>query len=455
MDELSEFRVPPHSTEAEQAVIGGLMLSQQAWEKVADKILVDNFYRQDHRLIFGAIQELSDKGQPCDVVTLSEYLDTREKLDEAGGIAYLGQLAKETPSAANIGAYADIVREKALLRALIEAGTEITDDAFRPEGRSTRELVDKAERKVFSISESNNKSGQGFRKADDVLTTTVSHIEKVAKSKQPITGLSTGLVDLDEKTAGLQKGDLVIVAGRPSMGKTSFAMNIGEYVALAGKESVAVFSMEMPADQLMMRLISSNAQIDQSLLRTGRLRSDDWPRLTSAVTLLGDSRIFIDDSGGLSPTEVRARARRLKREHGLGLIIIDYLQLMTIPGSKEGRTAEISEISRSLKGLAKELEVPVIALSQLNRNLESRPDKRPVNSDLRESGGIEQDADVIIFIYRDEVYNKNTSSPGVAEIIIGKQRNGPIGTVRTAFRHQFTRFENLAADDEFADNYGE
>lgn len=379
------FRVPPHSLEAEQAVLGGLMLDNSAWDRVADRIQADDFYRNDHRLIFRAIASLAEESAPFDMVTVAERLARNGTLQEAGDIAYLGVLATQTPSAANIKAYADIVRDRFILRSLIEVGTEITDSAFAPEGRPTRDLLDLAEQRVFRIAESGARGVQGFRGMKQLLTAAVEQIEKLFESKNPITGVPSGYQDLDEMTAGLHPGDLVIVAGRPSMGKTSFAMNIAEYVALKTKQPIAVFSMEMPGEQIAMRLLSSMGRINQQRLRSGRLDDSDWPRLTSAVSMLSEAPLFIDDTPALSPTELRARARRLMREHkGLGLIVIDYLQLMQSPGSKENRATEISEISRSLKALAKELHVPMIALSQLNRSLEQRPNKRPVMSDLRE-----------------------------------------------------------------------
>ncbi|ACL72015.1 replicative DNA helicase [Thioalkalivibrio sulfidiphilus] len=441
------LKVPPHSMEAEQAVLGGLMLDNEAWDAVADRLCEADFYRHDHRLIFRAIGELAARNSPFDLVTLSERLESRGELDDAGGLAYLGLLAKDTPSAANIRAYADIVRERSVLRQLISVGTEIADSGFNPEGRESRELLDTAEQKVFEIAEQGARSQQGFRSMRVLLRNTVEHIEMLYERDDPITGLPTGYSEFDEMTSGLQGGDLVIVAGRPSMGKTSFAMNIAEYAALKQQAPVAVFSMEMPGEQLSMRLLSSMGRINQQRLRTGRLEDDDWPRFTSAVSMLSEAQLYIDDSPALSPTEVRARARRLMREHKkLGLIVIDYLQLMQVPGSNENRTTEISEISRGLKALAKELSVPVIALSQLNRGLEQRPNKRPVMSDLRESGAIEQDADLICFIYRDEVYNPESPDKGTAEIIIAKQRNGPIGTVRLTFLGQYTRFENYVPE---------
>ncbi|WP_019625604.1 replicative DNA helicase [Thioalkalivibrio sp. ALJT] len=440
-------RIPPHSEEAEQSVLGGLMLDNAAWDRVADRITAEDFYRHDHRLIFRAVSSLADRNAPFDMVTVSEQLDRTAELEEAGGMAYLGRLASETPSAANIVAYADIVRERSILRSLISVGTEIADSAYRPEGRDSKELLDIAEQKVFRIAEQGARGAQGFRGMKPLLAAAVNQIEELYESDNPITGVATGYEDLDRLTSGLNPGDLVIVAGRPSMGKTSFAMNIAEYVAMKNAEPVAIFSMEMPGEQLALRLLSSMGRINQQKLRSGRLEDGDWPRLTSAVQMLSNAPLFIDDTPALSPTELRARTRRLMREHkGLKLIVVDYLQLMQFPGSGESRAHEISEISRGLKALAKELDVPMIALSQLNRSLEQRPNKRPVMSDLRESGAIEQDADIIAFVYRDEVYNDESPDKGTAEIIIAKQRNGPIGTVRLTFRGQFTRFENYAPD---------
>jgi replicative DNA helicase len=423
------------------------MLDNAAWDRVADRITAEDFYRHDHRLIFRAVSTLADRNAPFDMVTVSEQLDRTAELESAGGMAYLGRLAAETPSAANIVAYADIVRERSILRSLISVGTEIADSAYTPEGRDSKELLDVAEQKVFRIAEQGARGAQGFRGMKPLLTAAVNQIEELYETKNPITGIATGYEDLDALTSGLNPGDLVIVAGRPSMGKTSFAMNIAEYVAMKNAEPVAIFSMEMPGEQLAMRLLSSMGRINQQKLRSGRLEDGDWPRLTSAVQMLSEAPLFIDDTPALSPTELRARTRRLMREHkGLKLIVVDYLQLMQSPGSSENRANEISDISRSLKALAKELSVPMIALSQLNRSLEQRPNKRPVMSDLRESGAIEQDADIIAFVYRDEVYNEESPDKGTAEIIIAKQRNGPIGTVRLTFRGQFTRFENYAPD---------
>jgi len=441
------LKVPPHSIQAEQSVLGGLMLDNGAWDQIADKIVDGDFYRKEHRLIFRAIETLADRTQPFDVITLSEELERHGELEEAGTIAYLGSLAKDTPSAANIRSYAGIVREYSVMRQLIRVGTEIADSGFVPEGRESNELLDDAERKVFEIAEQGAKGQGGFESIKSLLTKAVDKIETLFENDEPITGLSTGFTDLDEMTSGLQAADLIIVAGRPSMGKTTFAMNVVENIAVNSGMPVAVFSMEMPGESLAMRMMSSLGRINQTRVRNGKLEDDEWPRLTSAVSILTEAKLFIDDTPAMSPLEVRARARRLRREHGdLGLIMIDYLQLMQVPGLSENRTNEISTISRSLKALAKELNVPVIALSQLNRSLEQRTNKRPIMSDLRESGAIEQDADIVMFIYRDEVYNEDTPDKGVAEIIIGKQRNGPIGTTRLTFLGEFTKFENFAHD---------
>ncbi len=437
------LKLPPHSIEAEQAVIGGLLLDNRAWEKIADRIHEKDFYRHDHRMIFRAIGALERKTQPFDVVTLSESLAQNEELEEAGGLAYLGRLAKDTPSAANIVAYADIVRERSVLRQLIAVGTDIAGSGFRPEGRETTELLENAEKSVFAIAEQKVRGQTGLRAISQVLSKTVEQIDHLFETKGAVSGVASGFADLDKMTTGFQPGDLVIVAGRPAMGKTTFAMNVAETAAISGKLPVAVFSMEMPGEQLAMRLISSLGRIDQHHIRTGELTDEDWPRITSSISMLSETKLFIDDTPAMSPSEVRTRARRIKREHGLGLVIIDYLQLMQVAGGSENRATEISEISRGLKALAKELGIPVIALSQLNRGLEQRPDKRPVMSDLRESGAIEQDADIILFVYRDEVYNEDSPDKGMAEIIIGKQRNGPIGKVRLAFRGKYTRFDDF------------
>ncbi len=460
-DALSEMaeampgmRVPPHNLQAEQSLLGALMLENSVWEQVADKVRETDFYRQEHQLIFRAIHILAEQDHPFDVITLAEALEKRKLLDDMGGMAYLAEIDRNTGSAANAAHYARIVRFNSVLRQLIRAGTGIADLAFDTKGRSEAEILDAAEAKVFEIAEQLTRGG-GFKSIEDLLTIAVNKIDELYHRDEPITGLPTGFIDFDMKTSGLQPADLIICAGRPSMGKTSFAMNIAENVAIKTGKGVAVFSMEMPGDALAMRMMSSLGQIDQHRVRTGKLTDEDWPRLTSAVTMLSQAPMYIDDTPALSPTDLRARVRRLQRdlkreEKELGMIVIDYLQLMQAPSEGENRATEISAISRSLKSLAKELHVPVVALSQLNRSLEQRPNKRPVMSDLRESGAIEQDADVIAFIYRDEVYHEDSPDKGVAEIIIAKQRNGPIGTVKLAFLGQFTKFENLA-DDLYSD----
>lgn len=430
------------------------MLDNRAWDRIADVVSIDDFYRHDHRVIFTAIHQLAERSEPIDVVTVSELLDAQGKLDETGGLAYLGTLAKDTPSSANIRAYGNIVRERSMLRKLIEVGGEIADLAHEASGEPVTNLVDEAERLVFNVSEGGKRRGTGFVALSEVMPGALDKLDELYNSDGEITGVATGFTDFDRMTAGLQPGDLIILAGRPSMGKTSFAMNIAEHAALApiitgdpeNAVPTAVFSMEMSAEQLSFRLISSLAQVGQGKLRTGNFSEEDWPRIHSAVKWMSASPMFIDDTPGMSPTEIRARARRLKREHGLGLIVVDYLQLMQVAGTSENRTNEISEISRGLKALARELSVPVIALSQLNRSVEQRTDKRPVMSDLRESGAIEQDADLIAFIYREEVYDQETPRKGMADIIISKQRNGPTGDVLLAFHGQFTRFRNYAPD---------
>jgi replicative DNA helicase len=447
--DLTALKLPPHSVEAEQSVLGGLLLENHAWERVADLVNEQDFYRADHRHIWHQIVRLIDENKPADVVTVAEALESHNRLDDIGGLAYLAALAQNTPSAANIRRYAEIVRERSVLRKLVEVGGEISTAAFNPNGRSATEILDEAEAKVFEIKEAGAKATQGFQPLQPLLKEVVTRIDELYNRDNPseVTGVPTGYADLDTKTSGLQPGDLIIVAGRPSMGKTAFSLNIAENVALDSNLPVAVFSMEMGATQLVMRMLGSVGRLDQHKLRTGRITDDDWPRLTHALGSLNEAKLFIDESPGLTAMEVRARARRLARqcEGGqLGLIVLDYLQLMSGNGRGENRATEISDISRSLKSLAKELHVPVVALSQLNRSLEQRPNKRPVMSDLRESGAIEQDADVILFIYRDEVYNPDTPDKGTAEIIIGKQRNGPIGTVRLTFLGEYTRFENFA-----------
>lgn len=451
--QLMGLKTPPHSIEAEQSILGGLLLDNSKWDVVGDKVIEEDFYRQDHRLIYRVIGRLASDGKPIDVVTVAEELERLGELENSGGMQYLGELVEKTPSATNVRAYADIVHERAVLRRLISVSGEISDSAFNPSGRTTNELLDDAERKVFQISESKTGQDGGPVSVNPVLTKTLERIDELFNSKGGITGVTTGFKDLDEMTSGLQPSDLVIVAARPSMGKTAFAMNLVESVLIKAEKPVLVFSMEMPADSILMRMISSLGQINQTRVRSGQLEEDDWPRLTSAVSMLKDRPLYIDDTAGLSPTELRSRARRVAREikQDFGMIMVDYLQLMQVPGMNEGRTAEISEISRSLKSLAKELKCPVVALSQLNRSLESRTDKRPMNSDLRESGAIEQDADVIMFIYRDEYYNEDSPDKGLAEIIIGKQRNGPIGRIKLSFQGQFTKFNDLTHVDYNSD----
>ncbi len=442
--EVARIKMQPHSVEAEQSVLGGLLLSADSWDAVAESVGAGDFYRPGHRLIFRQIAQLAEAGAPVDVITVADKLQARAELDAAGGLPYLAELAQNTPSASNIRAYAQVVRERASLRKLIEAAQEIAESGFNPEGRRSDELIDQAERRIMQIAEEGPKAG-GPQDINPILQAALGRIEELFQSGGDITGLSTGFIELDKMTSGLQPSDLVIVAGRPSMGKTSFAMNLVEHAVLTQKKPILVFSMEMPADSLIIRMLSSVGRIDQTRLRNGKLEQEDWPKLSAAVTKLKDVPLFIDDTPALTPTEVRSRARRVARENGgLGMIMVDYLQLMQVAGSSDGRTAEISEISRSLKAIAKEFKVPMVALSQLNRSLEQRPNKRPVNSDLRESGAIEQDADLIMFIYRDEVYHEESQEKGIAEIIIGKQRNGPIGICRLAFISHYTRFENLA-----------
>lgn len=449
--QIEQLKLPPHSVEAEQSVLGGLLLDTSALDKIADLLTDGDFYRHEHRLIFQQIVRLSEQAKPVDVITVAEALELSGALEKVGGLPYLGSLAQNVPSAANVRRYAEIVRERSIMRKLVEVGTDIASSAFNPTGRDAAQLLDEAEGKVFEIAEAGSKGKQGFHAMPPLLTEVVERIETLYSRDNPsdVTGIATGFSDLDRMTSGLQPGDLVIVAGRPSMGKTAFSINIAEHVALQGNKPVAIYSMEMGASQLAMRMLGSVGRLNQHDLRTGRLQDDDWGRLTHALGKLNDAPIFIDETAALSALDLRARSRRLHRQHGgLGLIVVDYLQLMSAPGGKasENRATEISEISRSLKALAKELHVPVIALSQLNRSLEQRPNKRPVMSDLRESGAIEQDADLILFIYRDEVYNSDSPDKGKAEIIIGKQRNGPIGMVPVAFRGEYTRFENLARE---------
>jgi len=443
--QLDSLRIPPHSIEAEQSVLGGLLLDNAAWDKIADFVSSEDFYRYDHRLIFQHIARLINSAKPADVITVFESLSSAAKAEEVGGVAYLNALAQNTPSAANIRRYAEIVRDRGILRKLITVADDISGSAFNPQGKEVKQMLDEAESKIFSIAEEGARGSQGFQEIQPLLTQVVERIDELYNRDNPndITGVPTGFIDLDRMTSGLQPGDLVIVAGRPSMGKTAFSVNIGEHVAVDSGLPVAIFSMEMGGAQLAMRMLGSVGRLDQHRLRTGRLNDEDWPRLTHAIQKMNDAQIFIDETPSLSSIELRARSRRLARQCGkLGLIIVDYLQLMSANSPGENRATEISEISRNLKGLAKELNCPVIALSQLNRSLEQRPNKRPVMSDLRESGAIEQDADLILFIYRDEVYNPDSPEKGMAEIIIGKQRNGPIGSVRMTFLGHYTKFEN-------------
>jgi replicative DNA helicase len=439
-------KVPPHSISAEQSILGALLLDSHGWDAIADRVSETDFYRREHRIIFNTISALVSHQRPVDVITIAEALKARDLLQEIGGDVFLYQLAASTHSTANIAAYADIIRERSIMRQLITATGEISHSAFNPEGRSSAELLDEAERKVFSIAEQGTNQFAAVR-MNQLLANAVKRMDELQNSKDAITGLSTGFIDLDEMTSGLQRGDLVIVAARPSMGKTVLMMNLVENAIMQANNTkpALIFSMEMSSEQLALRLISSQARVEQNKVRTGQLSREEWLEVTDVVGKLSSKLLFVDDTPALSPGDLRARARRLAREHGgLSVIAVDYLQLMQVPGAKENRTTEVSEISRNLKAIARELNVPLIALSQLNRGLEQRQDKRPVMSDLRESGAIEQDADLIMFIYRDEVYNEGSMDKGVAEIIIGKQRNGPIGRVKLLFSGQFTRFDNLA-----------
>ncbi|GLR07970.1 replicative DNA helicase [Mixta theicola] len=452
--QVEGLKLPPHSLEAEQSVLGGLMLDNERWDNVSERVVAEDFYSRPHRLIFSEMQRLLEASQPIDLITLSDSLEQRGELDMVGGFAYLAELSKNTPSAANINAYADIVRERAVVREMIAVANQIADAGYDPQGRSSEDLLDFAESNVFKIAEQRANKDEGPKNIEQILEATVSRIESLyQKPHDGVTGVDTGYQDLNKKTAGLQGSDLIIVAARPSMGKTTFAMNLCENAAMLHEKPVLIFSLEMPSEQIMMRMLASLSRVDQTRIRTGQLDDEDWARISGTMGILLEKKnIYIDDSSGLTPTEVRSRARRIFRENnGLSLIMIDYLQLMRVPSLSDNRTLEIAEISRSLKALAKELNVPVVALSQLNRSLEQRADKRPVNSDLRESGSIEQDADLIMFIYRDEVYHENSDLKGIAEIIIGKQRNGPIGTLRLTFNGQWSRFDNYAGpqyDDE-------
>ncbi|MFT5322047.1 MAG: replicative DNA helicase [Pseudohongiellaceae bacterium] len=451
----TSLKLPPHSVDAEQSVLGALMLDNSAWHDLSEIIIVEDFYRKEHYLIFQAMQHQAAEGSPIDLVTLSESLDNANNLDKVGGVDYLGELVENSPSSANILAYAKIIRERAILRKLISAANAISENSFNPDGRDSIELLDLAEKQVFKIADDRPRDG-GPQIVGPILDSALERIDKLFAAKGSITGMTTGFKGLDEMTSGLQKSDLVIVAGRPSMGKTSFAMNMVESAILNSDSPIVVFSLEMPAESLVMRMLSSIGRIDQTHMRNGQLEEGDWDKLTNAVHKIKNKPLFIDDTAGLSPMEMRSRARRIWREHGhLGMIMVDYLQLMQVKGTSESRTGEISEISRSLKTMAREFDCPVVALSQLNRSLEQRPNKRPVMSDLRESGAIEQDADVIMFVYRDEVYNEDSEHKGVAEIIIGKQRNGPIGTKLLSFVGKYTRFENyMPLNDDFGGGYG-
>lgn len=443
---IDELKLPPQSIEAEQAVLGGMMLSPESINQLGDLLDPADFYLHSHRTIYRAIIELSEKNRPFDAITIGEWLSANNLSAKAGGTEYLIDLVSQTPSAANIRAYAEIVREKSVLRQLIEAGTEIVNKGFDPEGRDIRELLSDAEQSVFRIAEQGARAKKSFVAIKDAAKDAYDQIIKRYDNQGSLSGLPSGFAELDELTSGLQKQDLIILAARPAMGKTTLALNIAEYAAMKTKKAVAVYSMEMSSGQLAQRLLSSIGRINANNLRSGALEEEDWSRLTMAIKMLTESKIFIDDTPALSPQELAFRARRLKREHDLGLIVVDYLQLMQVPGSKENRATEISEISRSLKALAKELDIPIVALSQLNRGLESRTDKRPVMSDLRESGGIEQDADIILFIYRDEYYNKDSQDKGLAEVIISKHRNGSTGMFKLKFFGEYTRFDNLARE---------
>ena len=451
--QVAQLRIPPHSVEAESSVLGGLLLSNDAWDRVGDLLIDSDFYRYEHRLVYAACGKLINESKAADVVTVYEELQRQGKGDEVGGLAYLNSLAQYVPSASNIRRYAEIVRERSILRKLVTASDDIATSAFNPQGKAVDKILDEAEQKIFHIGEEGSRMKQGFQSMESLVVELLDRVQEMADNPNDVTGVPTGFYDLDRMTAGLQKGDLVVLAARPSMGKTAFAINIAEHVALNAELPVAVFSMEMGAAQLAVRIVGSIGRIDQSHLRTGRLTDEEWPRLTEAIERLRNVSLHIDETPGLTPSELRANARRLARQYGqLGLIVVDYLQLMSGSSSgDENRATELGEISRGLKALAKELQCPVIALSQLNRSVETRPDKRPMMSDLRESGAIEQDADIIMFIYRDDYYNKDSREPGVAEIIIGKQRNGPTGTVKLAFLKPLTRFESLAhgSNDDF------
>jgi replicative DNA helicase len=445
--QIAQLRIPPHSIEGESSVLGGLLLDNSAWDRVGDVLLDGDFYRYEHRLIYSAIGTLVNASKPADVITVFEHLQSQGKAEEIGGLAYLNSLAQYVPSASNIRRYAEIVRDRSILRKLVSASDEIATNAFNPKGRPVADIVDESEQKIFNIGEQGKRNNQGFQAMDSLVVKLLDRVTEMADNPNDVTGVPTGFYDLDRMTAGLQAGDLIVLAARPSMGKTALAINIAEHVALNEGLPVAVFSMEMGASQLAVRIVGSIGRIDQGHLRTGRLTDDEWPRLSETIEKLRSISLHIDESAGLTSSELRANARRLTRQCGqLGLIVVDYLQLMSGTSSDgENRATELGEISRGLKMLARELKCPIIALSQLNRSVEQRPDKRPMMSDLRESGAIEQDADIVMFIYRDEYYTKDAcKEPGIAEIIIAKQRNGPTGIVKLAFLRQITKFESLA-----------
>ena len=445
--QVAQLRIPPHSLEAESSVIGGLLLDNTAWDKIGDVLIDADFYRYEHRLVFSSVSTLINANRAADVITVFEHLQTQGKADEIGGLAYLNSLAQYVPSSANIRRYAEIVRERSILRKLISVSDEIATSAMSTKGKPVPLILDEAEQKIFNIGEEGARMRQGFQSMGNLVVQLLDRVEEMSQNPNDITGVPTGFFDLDRMTSGMQAGDLIVLAARPSMGKTALAINIAENVALKEGLPVAVFSMEMGASQLAIRIVGSIGRIDQTRLRTGKLLDEEWPRLTEAVERLRNVSLSIDETPGLTPSELRANARRLARSCGkLGLVVVDYLQLMTGSSGSDGdnRATELGEISRGLKMLAKELQCPVIALSQLNRSVEQRTDKRPMMSDLRESGAIEQDADVIMFIYRDDYYNKDSKEPGVAEIIIGKQRNGPTGTVKLTFLKPITKFESYA-----------
>ncbi|VFP88772.1 Replicative DNA helicase [Buchnera aphidicola (Cinara piceae)] len=444
-EKINKLKIPPHSLEAEQSVLGGLMLDNQQWDIISEYIVTEDFYNRQHQLIFCEMKNLIEKGSPIDLITLSESLEQKGELNNVGRFSYLAEISKNTPSITNIIAYAEIIRERAIIREIILTAHNIAYSGYYPKGRKSTELLDYAESSIFKISEMRKKNNTGPKNIETILDSTIQSIEKLLKKpNNGITGLNTGYHDLNKKTFGLQQSELIIIAARPSMGKTTFAMNLCENTAMLYEKPILIFSLEMPGEQIMIRMLASLSRVNQSKIRTGKLNNEEWSRISSTINiLLKKKNIYIDDSSGLTPNEVRSRSRKIYRENnGLSLIMIDYLQLIKIPSLSGNRTLEIAEISRTLKALAKELNIPIIALSQLNRSLEQRSDKRPVNSDLRESGSLEQDADLILFIYRDELYHENSELKGIAEIIIGKQRNGPTGTIRLTFNGQWSRFDN-------------